>query len=257
MLHRSLLVITAASFLGAAEPRWRPPGACIAPTGTPCRTLVYEISGWTNRAWGLFAIERYHERVTEALRRDGAALLRISHQSHQFYFIPDEQYDRTRLVFPSRQQTFEVEHTLKAVREMGGIWPFSEWWTDESDCSNRALNAGEGPRRTGRELSFAGHTGIEYEYVNGDQRVVQRIAFAPSLGCTAVQFTLSERNAAGLPVSEYQLKLASASLDEPDPALFTIPSDYRLAGPEEPWPYVRMGKFPADITSTIFSPPVL
>jgi len=138
---------------------------------------------------------------------------------------------------------------------MGGVWSFVEFWTDEPDCSKRAASAGETWRKTGEQPVVAGIRAVEYLYETADQRVVQRIAFAPSLGCTAVAFTLSERNASGLPVSEDTLKLVFATLAEPDRTLFTIPAGYQETRSEEPWPYISMNNFPGEITTTGFSLP--
>ena len=256
MFRRSLFVIAGSILMGAAEPPWRTPGACVTPTGTLCRTLEYESSGWANRSWGFHAIERYRDRLTEAVRSDGTAMLLISHRSFRLYVVPSESYDRARIILPAKRETFEVEHSLKEYRKLGGLWWFSEYWTDESDCSQRATLAGEMRRKTGKELILASIRAVEYVYETADDRIVQRIAFAPSLGCTAVAFSLSTRNHAGLPTSEDQLRLVSATLGEPDQKLFAIPGDYHVMRSDKPWPYVWMDKFPGNITTTSFSMPV-
>jgi len=150
-------------------------------------------------------------------------------------------------------RTVEVERSRKEVHDLGGVWSFAEGWTDEADCNGPATLAGEMRRRTGEQRVIAGIRGIEYLYESTDHRVVQRIAFAPSLGCTAIAFTLSRRNAVGLSISEDSLKLVSASLGEPDQSLFAIPSDYRVV---KSLPYHWMDKFPGYITITSFSRPV-
>lgn len=214
---------------------------------------MYEHIGWANRSWGFHVIDRYIERMTEAVRSDGSALLRVSHRSFKFYLIPAENYDRSRVILPSMDRTVEVERSRKEVHDLGGVWSFAEGWTDEADCNGPATLAGEMRRRTGEQRVIAGIRGIEYLYESTDHRVVQRIAFAPSLGCTAIAFTLSRRNAVGLSISEDSLKLVSASLGEPDQSLFAIPSDYRVV---KSLPYHWMDKFPGYITITSFSRPV-
>src|SRR5207249_1935148 len=108
-------------------------------------------SGWANRSWGFHAIDRYADRTTEAVRSDGAALLRIAHQGFKYHLIPSGSYDRRRLILPLNRQTFEMEHSLKEIRDLDGVWSFAEYWTDEPDCSKRATLAGELWRKTGRE----------------------------------------------------------------------------------------------------------
>lgn len=255
VFRRVLVVVSAYVLLGAAQPSWRAPGACLTPTGTSCRTLEYESSGWTNRGWGFFAIERYSDRETEAVGSDGATMLRIFHRSFRFFVVPSVSYDRTRIVLPAKLQTFEIEHSLKEYRELGGLWQFSEYWTDEPDCSKRAAIAGEMRRKTGEEPTLAGVRAVEYVYESADHRFVQRISFAPSLGCTAVAFNLSTRNAAGLPTSEDDWRLVSATLGEPDRTLFAVPSGYRVMRSEKPWPYISMNVLPGNITTTGFSTP--
>jgi hypothetical protein len=239
--------------MGTAQPSWRRAGVCITPAGTLCRTLVYEHIGWKNRSWGFHAIDRYTDRMVEAVRSDGSALLRISHRSFKFYLIPEENYDRARVILPSMGRTVEVERSQKEVHDLGGVWSFDEGWRDEADCNGPATIAGDMRRRTGEQPIVAGIRGIEYLYESTDHQVVQRIIFAPSLGCTAIVFTLSRRNAAGLPISEERLKLVSASLGEPDQSLFAIPSDYRIV---KSIPYRWMDTFPGHITVTSFSRPV-
>jgi hypothetical protein len=183
-------------------------------------------------------------------------MLRVSHRSFKFNLIPSVSYDRTRVIFPAKRQTFEFEHSLKEVREMGGLWRFAEYWSDEPDCSKRAASAGEIGRKTGRQTVLAGIEAVEYVYESTDHRFAQRIAFAPSLGCTAIAFAFSQKNAAGLPTSEDKLTLVAATLGEPDQSLFAIPTDYQVMRPEKPWPYVWMDKLPGNITTTSFSKPV-
>ena len=68
------LVLT--TLLSGAELLWKTPGACLTPSGTPCRTLLYESSGWANQGWGFFNVARYRGLETEAVSRDGTAMLR-------------------------------------------------------------------------------------------------------------------------------------------------------------------------------------
>jgi hypothetical protein len=191
--------------------------------------------------------------MTEAIRSDGAALLRVVHRSFKYHLIPSESFDRTRVILPSKGQTFEIERSRKEVHDLGGVWSFFEGWTDETDCSHRATRAGEGWRKTGEQPVVAGIRAVEYLWESTDHRVLQRIAFAPSLGCMAVVYTLSRRNAAGLPISEDRMKLVSAVIGEPDHNLFAIPSGYHVV---ESIPYPRMDEFPGDIRVTSFSRPV-
>ena len=257
MLLRSLLVLSSIAPLCIAQLSWKTPGVCISPTGTLCRTLVYEESGWANRSWGFHAVDRYTDRITEAVRSDGAALLRIAHRSFKFYLISSESFDRSRVILHLERRTVEIEHSVKEVRDMGGVWSFNEFWSDtridDENCSGRATMVGEKWRRTGKEPVVGGIRGIEYVYATPDNRIEQRIAFAPSLGCTAVAFSLSTRSSAGMPVSEQRLRLVTATLAEPDQALFAIPKEYRLTGPARSWPYICMDKFPGDITGSAFS----
>jgi hypothetical protein len=131
--------------------------------------------------------------MTEAVRSDGAALLRVTHRSYKHYFIPSEKYDRTRVVLPAKSQTYEIDHARKEVRDLRGVWRFSEYWTADADCQKRAASAGENWRRTGQEPVVAGLRSIEYVYKTSDGRTVQRIAFASAIGCTAVIFTVSTK----------------------------------------------------------------
>lgn len=256
MLNRLSISFVLFGLLAGAEPPWRTPGACLTPTGTLCRTLVYERSGWSNRSWGVHAVERYRDRLTEAVRGDGSAMLRVSHRSFRFYVVPYESYDRVRIVLPGTQRTFEIEHSLKEFRALGGVWRFSERWTDDPDCAMRAAWAGEVGRRSGNQSVVAGVRAIEYTYAARHDRMFQRIAFAPSLGCTAVAWSFSERNAAGLPTAEQTLRLVFADLGEPAERLFAIPDWYQVMRPEKPWPYIWMDAFPGNFTLTAFSAPV-
>jgi hypothetical protein len=253
MFVRSFVVAMGLSLTLGAQQSWRTPGACLTPNGTPCRTLTFESSGWENRSWGFHAVDRYADRTIAAVRSDGSALLRIAHRGFKYHLIPSGSYDRTRVVLPAKRETFEIEHSLKETRELGGVWSFADYWTDETDCNERATMAGARWRRTSNNLTVAGERAIEYLYETPDHRIVQRIAFAPSLGCSAVEYRLSQRNAAGLPISENYLKLVSATLGEPEAVLFAIPSDYRKVRDEQLWPYVWMDKFPGSITTTGFS----
>jgi len=149
-----------------------------------------------------------------------------------------------------------MENSLKEIRDLGGVWSFQDYWTDEADCSKRATTAGEKWRRMDSSMIVAGVRAIEYMYETPDHRFVQRIAFAPSLGCSAVEYRLSKRSAGGLPISEDHLKLVSARLEQPDSTLFAIPGEYHSVPTDQPWPYVWMDRFPGAITTTIFSPVV-
>src|ERR1700690_2914755 len=189
MWNRLLSLALLAGLLGGAEPPWRTPGACLTPTGSLCRTLVYEVSG--SRNW----LDHYDDRLTEAVGRDGSAMLRLSHRSFKLYFMPDENYDRVRIVLPATVQTFEIEHSLKEFRELGGIWQFSEGWRVDPDCLMTAADAGEVGRKSGAYPMVAGVRAVEYVYSTGGGRFVQRMAFAPTLGCTAVEWDYSERSA--------------------------------------------------------------
>ena len=256
MLNRAAVVTAMIAAMNTAGLAWEAPGACLTPSGAPCRTLVYESSGWVNRSWGIHAVERYRDEYTEAVQRDGTAMLRMSHRSFRFYVFPTGNYDRARIVFPLQRRTVELEHSLRERREMGGVWWFLERWKDESDCITNATSAGQVRRKSGRTPTVAGIHSVEYIYESTDHHVVQRIAFAPSLGCTAVEFSLSERSDASLPVSESTLRLTSATLAEPDHALFAIPTVYKLVSPEKQWPYAYLNTFPGNITTTGFSPPI-
>ena len=194
------------------------------------------------------------ERTVEAASRNGATLLRITHRGFRYHLVPSDNYDRSRIVLPLTRQTLEIEHTFKQFREMGGVRSFVEMWTDELDCRKRAEWAGEHWKRTDREPVVAGVRGIEYLYQGGE--TVQRIVFAPSLGCIAIEFQLSRRSASGLPISEDHMKLLSAVVGEPDRALFAIPAGYQMSRSENPWPYISMNQFPGDITHTGFSRPL-
>ena len=104
---------------------------------------------------------------------------------------------------------------------------------------------------------MAGLLSFEYVYQTSDRRVVQRIAFAPAIGCTAVRLTLSRRSATGLLLSEDRLNLITATLAEPALTLFAAPTEFRLAGVDWSWPYIWMDAFPGNITTTSFSRPAL
>ena len=122
----------------AAERPWRTQGACLTPSGTLCRTLEYEANAWANRSWGFHAIERYQLHEKEAFGSDGSAMIRLSRQDFRFYLLAIERYNRTRIVLPTKGQTFEVESTLKQFQQLGGTWTFYEHWIDDPDCGKRA-----------------------------------------------------------------------------------------------------------------------
>lgn len=268
MFRWSPIVVVAFVLLNAVQPPpprnrgrdgppvWRTPGACLTRTGTLCRTLVYETSGWANRSWGFHNIERYNIRETEAVRGDGTAMIRISRQDFRFYFVSAGSYDRTRIVLPTKRQTFEIERTVRAFRQLPGLWRFHESWTDNPECGEQAMYSGKVRRKTGIEPVLAGVRAIEYAYESADRRFVQRIAFAPSLGCTAVAFSFLERNGAGLPVRAFESKLTSVLLGEPDQKLFEIPADYHSKPSDKAWPYVWMDVFHGNSHFTMFSEPV-
>jgi hypothetical protein len=211
---------------------------------------VCEVSG--SRNW----LDHYDDRLTEAVGRDGSAMLRLSHRSFKLYFMPDENYDRVRIVLPATVQTFEIEHSLKEFRELGGMWQFSEGWRVDPDCLMTAADAGEVGRKSGAYPMVAGVRAVEYVYSTGGGRFVQRMAFAPTLGCTAVEWDYSERSAVGLPLRAHHLRLVSATLGEPDPNLFAIPRQYRPMDREKPWKYHSLNIFPGDIQVTPFSKPI-
>jgi hypothetical protein len=217
---------------------------------------MYDRSGWTKHGWAFYAVDRYSERITEAVARDGSSLLHIARGEFKYHIIPSGGYNRSRIILPAKRQTFEVEHSRKQYREMGGLWFFSETWSDEADCTRRATWAGEGWKRTGREPMMAGIRGIEFLWESGNHSIVQRITFAPSLGCIATEMYVGRRNGAGLLVSEDRLALVSAVIGEPNETQFSIPNGYPLNRAETPWPYIWMDKFPGDITMTTFSPPI-
>ncbi len=87
--------------------------------------------------------------------------------------------------------------------------------------------AGTSARKTGREPVVAGIRSVEYVYESADHRWAQQIDFAPALGCTAVAYHLTKRNAAGWKISEDDERLVSVNLGEPDQALFVLPNNYR------------------------------
>src|SRR5262249_14528507 len=197
-------------------------------SGTLCRTLVYDRSGWTKWGWGFHAVDRYSERQTEAVARDGSSLLHIARGEFKYQIIPSGGYNRSRVIVPTKRQTFELEHSRKQYRDLGGVWSFTEMWTDEADCARRATWAGKGWKRTSRDPIIAGIRGIEYLWESSNHSSVQRIAFAPSLGCIAIDRYVGRRNAAGQLVSEDRMTLVSAIIGEPGAGLFSIPSGYQF-----------------------------
>jgi len=249
-----LILLISATLVATAQPYWRTSGACITPAGTLCRTLVYERSGLINHSWGIHAIERYRDQVTEAVSSNGTALLREVHRSFKFYFLPFESYDRTRIVIPFETRTLEIDRDRQQVREMGGLWRFSEIWTDDPDCAQREALASGGWRRVGERI-VAGLPAVEYASETRDHSIVRQIALSRALGCTAVLYTISHRSPAGIPIYEQTLKLLSANLAEPDPVLFVPPKGFRVVGFDWSWPYIWMDKFPGNIQ--FLSGPVL
>lgn len=237
-----LLLVTVLHPLSAAEPSWRTPGSCVTPTGTLCRTLEYDTIGW-----GLFGIERYRLHETEAFGSDGSAMIRVAKQSFRFYFIASQSYDRARIVVPKKRQTFEVERTLKEFQELGGVWRFFENWEDDPDCGTRASQDGLAYRKTGVEVSVNGVRAVEYASEN--YFFSETIALAPSLGCTIIALTRSERSLAGFPVARIQSRLSSVAIREPDRELFTIPPGYserhyyREGRSVKEWPYIWLDAF--------------
>jgi hypothetical protein len=212
----------------------------------------------------LYEFERYQIQETEAVGKDGSAMIHIARKSFALYAIPAKTYDRTRIVLPTGRKTFEVEGTLKEYQELGGLWSFFEHWEDDADCSRRASQEGlppdapwpRGPfRRTGSEITIAGVRSIEYGFNDG--RISERIALAPSLGCTVVALVRSERNVAGLPILSVQSKLSSVTLAEPDRKLFEIPlrykkvHNYREHRSIKEWPYIWMDAFHGNTGSWI------
>jgi len=163
-------------------------------------------------------------------------MIRIAHRSFRFYLVRAESCDRTRIVLPAKRRTFVIEHTMKGFRELPGLWRIWESWTGDPDCGMRAIQAGEARRKTGPEPVLAGVRAIQYAYETMDDRITQRVAFAPDLGCTAAALSSSERNDAGWPVSAFESKLTSVVLGEPDPRLFEVPADYHMEHSDQAWP---------------------
>jgi hypothetical protein len=220
----------------ATDPPWKTPLACLTPSGTLCRTLEYDASGWVNQSWGIHAVLRYRIHRTEALARDGTALIRESRHSFKFYVIPAEKYDRARVIIPAKRQTFEIEHTLREFQDLGGVRWLNEGWTAESDCFSKAtrqwIEGGDmdnGFRKTGQTVHVAGVLAVEYarSYRGRDGSFSERKALAPSLGCTEVSIVRSELNSSGLPTAHLQYQLSSISLGDPPQNLFAVPPDYR------------------------------
>ena len=240
----------------AAEPPWKTTGACLTPSGTLCRTLEYDMSGWVNQSWGVHGILRYRVHRVEAAAVDGTAMIRESKQSFRFYLIPAEHYDRARIIIPAKGQTFEIEHTLKEFQDLGGLWSFNEHWTTDSDCVSKAtkqwVEGGEldnGFRKTGQKVHVAGILAIEYVREFRDRVVSERKALAPSLGCTEVSLIRSERSSNGLPTAALQSRLSAIVLGEPRQDLFVIPPSYREVGyyrkdrSVHGWPYLPLMSF--------------
>ena len=232
--------------VSAAEPPWRKAGACLTPKGDPCRTLIYiDYDGWN---WN----DRSDNRYTEAVRSDGASMLRLFHKALNADSIPSQHFDRARLIFPAKRETLEVEHSVKQWRRLPGLWWFYGSWAFEPDCRKRAESAGQGSRQTGNHPIIAGYKSIEYLYGGPRYTATQRVAFAPELGCTVVEMTTSITNDVGRVIGEAHFTLESATLAEPDGATFAIPKEYREA-PQETytrgtnprlWPYIPLDSFP-------------
>ncbi len=240
--------------VNAVEPPWRKPGACLTPKGDPCRTLIYiDYGGWNGN-------DRSDSRYTEAVRSDGASMLRLFHKALNADSIPSQYFDRARLIFPTKRETFEVEHSVKQWRRLPGLWWFYGGWTFEPDCRKRAESAGQGSRQTGNHPTIGGYKSIEYLYGGAKYGVTQRVAFAPELGCTVVEMTTSITNGFGRITSEAHFRLESATLAEPDGATFAIPKEYAEApqetytrGSSTPWHYIPLDSFPG-CRGTAFNP---
>jgi hypothetical protein len=253
VLHVVIAVATAVTH--ATEPPWQTAGVCLTPSGTLCRTLQYDTSGWVNQSWGVHAILRYRVHEIEAVARDGTAMMRTSKQSFRFYLLPGENYDRARIVIPAKHQTFEIEHTQREFQDLGGVWSFNEHWTVDSDCVSKAsqdwIEGGQidnGFRKTGQKVYVAGVQAIEYsrEFRDRDRVFSEREALAPSLGCTVVSLIRSERNRNGLPTAGLQARLSSIVLGEPRRDLFDVPPSYREVHyyrehrSAQGWPYLPL-----------------
>ena len=245
------LAMTMVLVLNAGAQSSITPGGCVTRSGTLCRTVVYEASGWTNRSWFFHAIDRYHERITAAVRSDGRAMHRVAHDEFQSLVHPAIAYDRSRIILPAKNRTLEIEHDTMEVRDLGGVWWLLDFWPkDDGECSVRATMAGEARRITGH-VKVAGIPAIEYVY--SGFLAQQRIAFAPSLGCDAVEISESEWNLIGFPVNRFKFTLVSVSLGEPAESLLDVPGGYRLVPPDSQWRYVDLNTFPGHVTSTGFS----
>jgi hypothetical protein len=255
-LHIGIMLATVAA--NATEPPWKITGACLTPSGTLCRTLEFDVSGWVNQSWGVQGILRYRIHRIEAVAGDGSAMIRESKQSFRFYLIPAENYDRARIVIPVKRQTLEIEHTLKEFQNLEGLWRFNERWTADPDCVTKAtkqwIEGGDldnGFRKTSQTVHVAGIPAIEYvrEFRDRDRVVSERKALAPSLGCIEVSLIRSERSSNGLPTAAHQSRLSSIVLGEPRQELFVVPPSYgevryyreRRSVPE--WPYLPLMSF--------------
>jgi hypothetical protein len=246
------------TLLSSANPPWKTPGVCLTPSSTLCRTLVYESSGWANQGWGFFRINRYRGLETEAVSQDGTAMLRSTGRDYDWYFSPSSVHDRARIVLPKQLRTVELEHDLKKRRELGGVWRFSESWSSAQDCAERASLAGKA-RRTFKDPMVAGVKSIEYLYRKWGPNKSLRIAFAPALGCIAVERSEWEWNGMGFPILQKHFRLVSAKPGEPEPALFAIPASYQLTPQGINWPYMNLDTFPGyfdyqGIADGIFGP---
>jgi hypothetical protein len=141
-------------------------------------------------------------RAVRRPRNPGCPKRRRRHDSYrvsefQSYLVRAESCDRTRIVLPAKRRTFAIERAMKGFRELPGLWRIWESWTGDPDCGMGAIQAGEARRKTGPGPALAGLRAIEYAYETIDDRLTQRVAFAPDFGCTAVALSSSGRNDAG------------------------------------------------------------
>ncbi len=119
---------------------------------------------------GFHGVDRYVDRITEAVGSGGRTLLRIAHRSFRYHFLPAESYDRTRVFLPAEGRTWEIERTRNEVRDLAGVWTFAEYWTHDRDCAQRAELAGTGARRTGRDPAIGDVRSIEYSWGSAGER---------------------------------------------------------------------------------------
>lgn len=228
MLRRLIGVALSLSLLYGVQSKLASSSSCVTPQGTLCRTISWEYSSWENQSWGIHAVARRTGRVTLAFRSDGARFERFTGRSFRNYLIPNEVWDKAKIVLVRENQTIEMDDSRREYQ----VLPFVEggatvWNPDDVDCSRfaKALSLSELARTD--ESFIAGFRVIEYAGLRSASRR-ETVSLAPSLGCLQMKVVQTDHNSFGVPTAFSESEVVLVKLGEPEEALFAVPKNFRL-----------------------------